>query len=63
MPKHMTPAERDRCIELWRAGATLDHLAGVFDRDRTTIDRLVARRKAQRKRRVDPLTIAPTVVC
>ncbi len=35
MPKHMTPAERDHCIVLWRAGATPGQVGrGVHPRPR-----------------------------
>jgi len=46
----MTPAERDQCISLWEGGATLDALCEVFDRERSTISRLVQRRSAQKGR-------------
>jgi len=45
----MTPAERDECVRLYRLeGVTLDRLAEIFDRERTTISRLIRRRNANR---------------
>jgi hypothetical protein len=49
-PNHMTPAERDECMRLYLAGTTLDCLAEIFDRERCTIGRLVARRGVKRGR-------------
>jgi hypothetical protein len=47
-PNHMTPVERDECICLYMAGATLDSLQDRYDRERSTISRLIRRRKAKR---------------
>jgi hypothetical protein len=44
----MTPAERDEAVRMYRDGATLDRLAEVFDRERTTVSRLMKRRGARR---------------
>lgn len=48
MPRHMTPAERDECISLFRNGTTADALAERYDRDIVTVRRLIARRGAKR---------------
>lgn len=52
--RNMTPAERDICIEFYKAWVTLDNLAYWFDRDRNTIIELIARRGAHRGRWRDP---------
>lgn len=49
-PNHMTPAERDDCVRLYLTGTTLDRLAEIFDRERCTIGRLVARCGVKRGR-------------
>lgn len=46
----MTEVERDECVRMYLAGATLDRLAEIFDRERNTIVRLVRRRGVQRGR-------------
>lgn len=48
MPRHMTCAERDECVRLYLVGTTLDRLSEIFNRDRCTIGRLVARRAVKR---------------
>lgn len=48
-PNHMMPVERDQAVRLYREGMTLDRLAEVFDRERTTVYRLVKRSGALRK--------------
>lgn len=55
MPRHMTPDQRTAALALYTAGATVDKIAEHFNRDRTTICRLVGRRGVRRGRvsRVD----------
>lgn len=48
--KHMTPAERRDCLTLWRAGKTLDELAYLFNRERSTISTLIRKAGAQKRR-------------
>lgn len=48
MTQHMTAAECDEAIRLYRAGSTRDALAIRYDRDRRTIDNLIKRRNALR---------------
>lgn len=45
MTYHMTPAERDECVRLYRLTLTREQLADVYGRDLRTIDRLLARRR------------------
>ena len=49
-PNHMTPDERDECIQLYRDGSTRNYLAALYDRDLRTVERLITRRGAQRRR-------------
>lgn len=49
-PNHMTPAERDEAIRLYRAGMTRNALADRYDRPVRTIDALITRRGAQRRK-------------
>jgi IS30 family transposase len=56
--RHMTPAERDDCVRLYRDGATIDQLAEQFDRDHRTVARLVARRRAWRTSRSGVINVA-----
>lgn len=48
MTQHMTAAECDEAIRLYRADSTRDALAIRFDRHRRTIDNLIKRRNARR---------------
>ncbi len=46
--RYMTPAERDECVNLYQAGATIFSLADRYERDNATIDRLIRKRAANR---------------
>lgn len=48
-PNHMTPDERDEAVALYVAGTTQDRLCEIFDRERTTVSRLMKRRGALRR--------------
>lgn len=50
MPKHMTQEQRDEAIRLYQSNVTVDSIAEHFDRDRTTICRLVGRKGVRRGR-------------
>lgn len=50
MPKHMTHEQRDEAVRLYLANMTVDKIAEQFERDRTTICRLVGRRAVRRGR-------------
>ena len=48
-PNHMTPAERDEAVRLYRAGqVTRDDLAEKYGRGRRTIDNLLKRKQARK---------------
>jgi len=49
--KRMTEAERNECLEKYKAGATRYFLAEFYNRDLTTIDKLIKRKNALRNRK------------